>query len=183
VRALCRRLQGKMGGTANLGARDLGQSPAEAIPRWLNLSVGNVEIGIDGISRNVACLGLSNGRIIKMHIQVAQEQRLKPYRSSVLPLTTLPQPGRNRVQHEGWTINYERYEPISRQCFSIRRLKATFSPMSVQLGVMREILHRSPLVARILPPVDVLPMLTMMILNALAICVYDGSSFAYSVAR
>lgn len=37
--------------------------------------------------------------------------------------------------------------------------------MSVHEGVMSEILAKSPLVARILPPVEVEPMLTMRILE------------------
>jgi hypothetical protein len=41
--------------------------------------------------------------------------------------------------------------------------------MSVQLGVISEILQRSPFVASIFPPVDVLPMLTMMILQTSSI--------------
>lgn len=51
--------------------------------------------------------------------------------------------------------------PINRQCLSILRLSAIFSPTSVQAGLVRTILAASPLTPTILAPVAVLPMFTM----------------------
>src|SRR5882762_5920101 len=49
--------------------------------------------------------------------------------------------------------------PTSRQCLSIRRDSATFSPTSVQAGDVNWILARSALTERTRPPVEVEPML------------------------
>lgn len=49
--------------------------------------------------------------------------------------------------------------PTSRQCFSIRRERATFSPTSVQAGEVNWILARSALTLSTRPPVEVDPML------------------------
>lgn len=48
-----------------------------------------------------------------------------------------------------------------RQCFSTRRLRAIFSPTSVQTGLVRTILARSALTALTRPPVDNEPMFTI----------------------
>ena len=49
--------------------------------------------------------------------------------------------------------------PTNRQCFSIRRESATFSPISVQAGDVSWILAKSALTLNTRPPVDVEPML------------------------
>ena len=49
--------------------------------------------------------------------------------------------------------------PTSRQCFSIRRESATFSPISVQAGDVSWILAKSALTLNTRPPVDVEPIL------------------------
>lgn len=51
--------------------------------------------------------------------------------------------------------------PIRRQCFSIRRDKATFSPISVQAGEVSDRRAASALTAMTLAPVAVEPMLTI----------------------
>ena len=52
-----------------------------------------------------------------------------------------------------------RHLPTSRQCFSIRRERATFSPTSVQAGEVSWIFARSALTLSTRPPVEVDPML------------------------
>jgi hypothetical protein len=49
--------------------------------------------------------------------------------------------------------------PTSRQCFSIRRDSATFSPTSVHAGEVSRILARSPLTLRTRPPAEMEPMM------------------------
>jgi hypothetical protein len=52
-------------------------------------------------------------------------------------------------------------QPMSRQCFSIRRDSATFSPISVHAGDVRERRAASAFTAMTLAPVAVEPMLTI----------------------
>lgn len=52
-------------------------------------------------------------------------------------------------------------QPMRRQCFSMRRDRATFSPISVQAGEVRVRRAASALTATTLAPVAVEPMLTM----------------------
>lgn len=52
-------------------------------------------------------------------------------------------------------------QPIRRQCFSIRRESATFSPISVHAGEVRDRRAASALTATTLAPVAVDPMLTI----------------------
>ena len=52
-------------------------------------------------------------------------------------------------------------QPINRQCLSILRLSAIFSPTSVHAGLVSTILAASPLTPTILAPVAVDPMFTM----------------------
>ena len=52
-------------------------------------------------------------------------------------------------------------QPIRRQCFSIRRDSATFSPISVHAGDVRDRRAASALTAITLAPVAVEPMFTI----------------------
>lgn len=54
-------------------------------------------------------------------------------------------------------------QPISRQCFSTRRLSATFSPLLVQTGAVSCSFARSFFTATTRAPVDMDPMLSMRI--------------------
>ena len=55
--------------------------------------------------------------------------------------------------------NQQECLPTSRQCFSIRRDNATFSPISVQAGDVSWIFARSALTLSTRPPVEVEPIL------------------------
>ena len=52
-------------------------------------------------------------------------------------------------------------QPMSLQCFSTLRLRAIFSPIEVQTGVVNPILAKSALTAITRPPADKEPMLTI----------------------
>lgn len=70
-------------------------------------------------------------------------------------------------------------QPIRRQCFSIRRDSATFSPISVHAGEVRDRRAASALTATTLAPVAVDPMLTIyaivsLVLNTQGIKTYQN---------
>lgn len=52
-------------------------------------------------------------------------------------------------------------QPTRRQCLSMRRLRAIFSPISVHAGDVRKILAKSARTLMTRPPVEVDPMLTI----------------------
>ena len=66
-------------------------------------------------------------------------------------------------QHLGYWVTHATMlaQPIKRQCFSMRRESATFSPISVQAGEVRDRRAASALTAMTLAPVAVEPMLTI----------------------
>lgn len=89
--------------------------------------------------------------------------------SNTVPRCTLPHPKKAKTtralvkQTRAWFEDDDRankrYPPTSRQCFSIRRDRATFSPTSVHAGDVSWILARSALTLRTRPPVEVDPIL------------------------
>jgi len=79
--------------------------------------------------------------------------------SRIVPRCTLPQP-KFRIDWSIWHMAVSlKDSPTSRQCFSMRRDRATFSPTSVHAGDVSCIFARSALTLRTRPPVDVDPIL------------------------